>query len=101
MLFVNISTLSLRSRQARLEDYKRLRLRLSMPYQFVANDCALSYHANMSELKRVTFLLPENYYEMLVQLSEQKAEAMSSIARRLIIDYLEANPPKPGPKREG
>lgn len=55
---------------------------------------------HMSELKRVTFLLPENYYEMLVKLSEQKAEAMSSIARRLIIEYLEQNPPKPGPRSD-
>ncbi|MCL4867782.1 MAG: hypothetical protein KJ063_02340 [Anaerolineae bacterium] len=46
-------------------------------------------------MKRVTILLPEDIYELFMTASEQRHESMSNIGRRLVIEWLEANPPKP------
>lgn len=50
-----------------------------------------------TDMKRVTILLPEDIYELFMDVSAQRHESMSNIGRRLVIEWLEKNPPKPKP----
>lgn len=50
-----------------------------------------------SDMKRITFLVPEDTYNQLVKASDQRAESMSNIVRRLVMEWLEEQA-KPHPK---
>lgn len=80
---------------------------MSTKTQLIAFASAIVYHVAMpTDMKRIAVFVPEEVYEALLTATERSREPLSSLGRRLFIEWLEnehpalLSPPDPRPSSD-